>query len=128
MATYRELLDKLLSMSQDQLDSEIKVFPVGYTDSDAAMLLNYQTLPQVLEITKASRDIYYFAPSDEDGEWCEPGMCDFAEDEIRDMGIAEDEDYTLVCHKGETILKIRDGIALANAEVSKAIDTGIMPL
>lgn len=40
MATYRELMDKLLSMSQDQLDSEIKVFPVGYTDSDAAMLLN----------------------------------------------------------------------------------------
>lgn len=128
MATYRDLLDKLLIMSQEQLDSEIKVIPLGYTDSDAQMLLDYRSIPQVLEIAKASRDIYHFAPSEEDGEWCEPGMCDFAEDEIRDMGIDKDEDYTLICHKGETIFKIRDGITLANAEVSKAIDTGIMPL
>ena len=74
MPTYRDLFEKLATLSPEQLDSEIKVIPVGYTDGEAAELMRYDILPQVIELAKASRDLYHFAPS-EDGEWCEPGVC-----------------------------------------------------
>lgn len=127
MPTYRDLYDKLATLSQEQLDSEIKVIPVGYTDNDAAALLRYDILPQVLELGKASRDLYHYAPSEEE-DWIEPGITDFSESEVQEMGIAEDEDYTLVCKKGEVIFRIKDNLAIAPSEASNVgnIDTSIL--
>lgn len=127
MATYRELFEKLGKLSQDQLDTEIKLFPVGYTDAEASTILNWQTVPQALELTKAVRDIYYYRPSEEDSEWAEPGVADYSEQEIKDLGINEDPDYTLVCHKGEIIFKIKDNVVVMSA-ADVAPDTSIMPL
>lgn len=129
MPTYRDLFEKLATLSPEQLDSEIKIIPAGYTDGEAAELMRYDILPQVLELAKASRDLYHFAPS-EDGEWCEPGVCDFSSDEIKDMGIDQDEDYVLLCKKGELIFKLKDNIAFAPAGSEAKVgdlNTGIMP-
>lgn len=131
MPTYRDLLEKLGTLSYEQLDMEIKIFPLGYTDSDVKRLLSCDVLPQVLELGKAPRDIYYFSPSDtEDADWIEPGLCDFADDEIKEMGIDQDEDYKLVCKKGEVIFKFKDNIMLMPEEESKIgnLDTSILHL
>lgn len=128
MPTYRDLYDKLAALSPEQLDSEIKIIPVGFTDSDAAAILRYDIIPEVLELAKAPRNLYHCKPSGEDAEWMEPSVCDFAEDEIKDMGIDEDPDYTLICRKGEMIFKIREGVELAPAEETHLgnLDTSIM--
>ena len=128
MPTYRDLYDKLAALNPEQLDSEIKIIPVGFTDSDAAAILRYDIIPEVLELAKAPRNLYHCKPSGEDAEWMEPSVCDFAEDEIKDMGIDEDPDYTLICRKGEMIFKIRDGVELAPAEEAHLgnLDTSIM--
>lgn len=128
MPTYRDLFEKLGQLTPEQLDSEIKVFPIGYTDSDAQAILNYRTIPQVLELTKAVRDLYHYKPSDEE-EWSVPGIMDFSDSEIKELGIEEDEDYTLVCKKGEVIFKLIDNIQLVE-EVPSDIgpDTSILPL
>ena len=128
MPTYRDLFEKLGQLTPEQLDSEIKVFPIGYTDSDAQAILTYRTIPQVLELTKAVRDLYHYKPSDEE-EWSVPGIMDFSDSEIKELGIEEDEDYTLVCKKGEVIFKLIDNIQLVE-EVPSDIgpDTSILPL
>ncbi len=128
MPTYRDLYDKLAALSPEQLDSEIKIIPVGFTDSDAAAILRYDIIPEVLELAKAPRNLYHCKPSGEDAEWMESSVCDFAEDEIKDMGIDEDPDYTLICRKGEMIFKIREGVELAPAEETHLgnLDTSIM--
>lgn len=130
MPTYRELYDKLATLSAEQLDSEIRIIPLGYTDSDAATILRYDLIPEVLEFSKVSRDIYYCKPSEEDAEWMEAGVVDFSEDEAKEMGIDQDEDYTLICKKGALILKIKDGIMLAPVEEAKVgnLDTSILHL
>lgn len=128
MPTYRELFEKLGQLSPEQLDSEIRIFPLGYTDADALAILNYQTIPHVLELTKAVRDMYHYKPSDEE-EWSVPGIMDFSESEIKELGIEEDEDYTLVCKKGEVIFKIKDNIQLMEEMPSDiGPDTSILPL
>ena len=128
MPTYRDLYDKLATLTPEQLDSEIKIIPVGFTDADAASILRYDIIPEVLEITKAPRDLYHCKPSGEDAEFMEPSICDFAEDEIKDMGIDEDPDYTLICHKGELIMRIREGVELIPSEETHIgnLDTSIM--
>ena len=128
MHTYRELFEKLGQLTPERLDSEIRIFPLGYTDADALAILNYQTIPHVLELTKAVRDMYHYKPSDEE-EWSVPGIMDFSESEIKELGIEEDEDYTLVCKKGEVIFKIKDNIQLMD-EIPSDIgpDTSILPL
>ena len=131
MPTYRDLLEKLGSLSHEQLDTEIKVIPLGYTDEVARKIINCENIPQVLELSKVSRDIYYYSPSDtEDAEWIEPGLCDFSEDEVKDLGIDQDEDYKLVCKKGEIIFKIRDNIMLVPEEAANFgnLDTSILHL
>ena len=131
MPTYRDLLEKLGALSHEQLDTEIKVIPLGYTDSDVKKLLSCDILPQVMELSKVSRDIYYFNPSDtEDAEWLEPGLCDFSEDEVKEMGIDQDKDYTLVCKKGEIIFKFKENITFIPEEEAKIgnLDTSILHL
>lgn len=130
MPTFRDLYDKLATLSPEQLDCEIKVIPVGFTDSDAAAILRYDVIPEVLEITKAPRDLYHCKPSGEDSEWMEPSICDFSEDEVKEMGIDTDPDYTLICHKGEMILKIKDGVEIIPSEEAHLgnLDTSIMKL
>lgn len=130
MPTFRDLYDKLATLSPEQLDCEIKVIPVGFTDSDAAAILRYDVIPEVLEITKAPRDLYHCKPSGEDSEWMEPSICDFSEDEVKEMEIDTDPDYTLICHKGEMILKIKDGVEIIPAEEAHLgnLDTSIMKL
>ena len=128
MPTYRELFEKLGQLTPEQLDSEIKVFPIGYTDADAQAILNYQTIPQVLELTKAVRDMYHYRPS-EDEEWTSAGIMDFSESEVKELGIEEDEDYTLVCKKGEVIFKLKDNIQIMEEMPSDiGPDTSILPL
>ena len=129
MPTYRELFEKLGKLTQEQLDSEIRVFPVGYTDADALAILNYQTIPQVLELTTAVRDLYYCKPSEDEEEWVASGVMDFSESEVKELGIAEDSDYTLICKKGEAIFKIKDNIQMV-PEMAADIgpDTSILPL
>lgn len=129
MPTFRDLYDKLASLSQEQLDCEIKVIPVGYTDGEAAELLTYDLIPQVLEISKASRNLYHCNPG-EDAEWMEAGIADFSEDEVKDMGIDQDEDYKLICRKGETFFKIKDNISVAPAMEARVgdLDTSILHL
>lgn len=131
MPTYRDLLNKLEALSQEQLDTEIKVIPLGYTDDIAAKLLTCNSIPQILELSKVSRDIFYYSPSDtEDADWIEPGLCDFSEDEVRDLGIDQDEDYNLVCKKGEVIFKFKDNIMIVPEEVARFgnLDTSILHL
>lgn len=127
--TYRELFDKLGSLNPNMLDSEIRVIPVGYTDADAQVLLRYETIPQVLELARTDRNIYRYTPSEE-GDWIVPGLCDFSDDEVAEMGIDQDNDYTLICKKGELIFKIKDGISILREEESKIgnLDTGILHL
>ena len=128
MPTYRELFEKLGQLTPEQLDSEIRIFPLGYTDADSLAILNYQTIPHVLELSKAVRDLYYYKPSDEE-EWASPGIMDFSESEVKELGIAEDDDYTLVCKKGEVIFKIKDNIQLMDEMPSDiGPDTSILPL
>lgn len=127
MATYRELFEKLGNLTQEQLDSEIRLFPLGYTDTEAQEILNWVSIPQVLELSKAVRDIYYYKPAEEDADFAEPGVADYSEQEVKDLGIDEDPDYTLVCKKGEVILKIKDNITVM-VEADVAPDTSIMPL
>ncbi|MCQ2179019.1 MAG: hypothetical protein MJY91_02810 [Bacteroidales bacterium] len=130
MPTFRDLYDKLATLNPEQLDCEIKVIPVGFTDSDAAAILRYDVIPEVLEITKAPRDLYHCKPSGEDSEWMEPSICDFSEDEVKEMEIDTDPDYTLICHKGEMILKIKDGVEIIPSEEAHLgnLDTSIMKL
>ena len=128
MPTYRELFEKLGQLSPEQLDTEIRVIPVGYTDADALAILNYQTIPQVLELSKAVRDLYYYRPS-EDEEWTTSGIMDFAESEVRELGIAEDPDYTLICKKGQIIFKIKDNIQIMEeTPIEMGPENGILPL
>ena len=121
MPTYRDLFEKLGQLTPEQLDSEIKVFPLGYTDAESLEILNYQTIPHVLELSKAVRDLYYYSPSsqeseeedggeEDDGGWVAPGIMDFSESEVTQLGIAEDPDYKLVCRKGEVFFKIKDNL------------------
>lgn len=131
MPTYRDLLDKLSAMSYEELDTEIKVIPLGYTDDIARKIVSCDTIPEVLELSKASRDIYYFSPSDtEDADWIEPGLCDFSDDEVKDLGIDQDEDYKLVCKKGEIIFKLKENIMLVPQEAANLgnLDTSILHL
>lgn len=129
MPTYRELYDKLANLSQEQLDSEIMIAPVGYTDNDAAALLRYDLIPQVLELTKASRHLYHCSPSD-DEEWMEAGVAEFSDDEIRDMEIDSDKDYTLMCKKGSIIFKIKDNMIAGPVEEARVgdLNTSILHL
>ena len=128
MPTYRELFEKLGQLSPEQLDSEIRVIPVGYTDADALAILNYQTIPQVLELSKAVRDLYHYRPSG-DEEWTTSGIMDFAESEVRELGIAEDPDYTLICKKGQIIFKIKDNIQIMEeTPIEMGPENGILPL
>ena len=128
MPTYRDLFEKLGKLSQEQLDSEIRIIPVGYTDADALAILNYQTIPHVLELTKAVRDLYYCKPSEEE-DWVASGVMDFSESEVQDLGIADDPDYALICKKGEIIFKIKDNIQLApEMPADVGLDTSILPL
>ncbi|MBQ9877311.1 MAG: hypothetical protein IK119_01925 [Bacteroidales bacterium] len=129
MPTYRELFEKLGQLTPEQLDSEIRVFPLGYTDADSMMILNYKSIPEVLELTKAVRDMYHYKPSDEDADWTMAGIMDFSESEVQELGIAEDSDYTLVCKKGEIIFKLKDNIQLVpEMPADVGLDTGILPL
>ena len=128
MPTYRELFEKLGQLTPEQLDSEIRIFPIGYTDADAHLILNYQTIPQVLELSKAVRDLYYCKPS-EDEEWIASGIMDFSESEVKELGIAEDPDYTLICKKGEVIFKLKDNIQIMQeTPVNMGPESGILPL
>ena len=138
MPTFRDLYDKLAQLSPEQLDTEIRVIPVGYTDNDAAELLAYPNIPYALKIDRAVNDIYYFQPKPEAGEdaddeegvdWLEASVADFSEEEVKEMGIADDPDYTLICRKGETFLRV-DGESLRRAvEVHLGnIDTSILHL
>ena len=124
-------MDKLSAMSYEELDTEIKVIPLGYTDDIARKIVSCDTIPEVLELSKASRDIYYFSPSDtEDADWIEPGLCDFSDDEVKDLGIDQDEDYKLVCKKGEIIFKLKENIMLVPQEAANLgnLDTSILHL
>lgn len=128
MPTYRDLFEKLGQLTPEQLDSEIKVFPIGYTDADSLAIINYMSIPQVLELTKAVRDLYHYRPS-EDEEFATPGIMDFSESEVKELGIAEDPDYTLVCQKGEVIFKLKDNIQLVEeTPADVGLDTSILPL
>ena len=128
MPTYRDLFEKLGQLTPEQLDSEIKVFPLGYTDADSLAIINYQSIPQVLELSKAVRDLYHYRPSEEEG-WASPGIMDFSESEVKELGIAEDPDYTLVCKKGEIIFKLKDNIQLVEEmPADVGLDTSILPL
>lgn len=129
MPTYRDLYDKLANLSQEQLDSEIMIVPVGYTDDDAASLLRYDLIPQVLELTKASRHLYHCSPSDGE-EWMEAGVAEFSDDEIRDLEIDADKDYTLLCKKGAIIFKIKDNMIAGPVEEAHVgdLDTSILHL
>ena len=131
MPTYRDLLDKLAALSHEQLDTEIKVIPLGYTEDIAKKMVTCESIPQILELSKVSRDIYYYSPSDtEDAEWIEPGLCDFSDDEVKELGIDQDEDYKLVCRKGEIIFKFKDNIMIVPEEAAKFgnLDTSILHL
>ncbi len=128
MPTYRDLFEKLGQLTPEQLDSEIKVFPIGYTDADSLAIINYMSIPQVLELTKAVRDLYHYRPSEEE-EYATPGIMDFSESEVQELGIAEDPDYTLVCKKGEVIFKLKDNIQLVDeTPADVGLDTSILPL
>lgn len=128
MPTYRDLFEKLGQLTPEQLDSEIKVFPIGYTDADSLAIINYMSIPQVLELTKAVRDLYHYRPSEEE-EFATPGIMDFSESEVKELGIAEDPDYTLVCQKGEVIFKLKDNIQLVEeTPADVGLDTSILPL
>lgn len=128
MPTYRELFEKLGQLTPEQLDSEIRVFPIGYTDADSLAIINYQSIPHVLELSKAVRDLYHYRPSEEE-EWASPGIMDFSESEVKELGIAEDSDYTLVCKKGEIIFKLKDNIQLVEEmPADVGLDTSILPL
>ena len=128
MPTYRDLFEKLGQLTPEQLDSEIKVFPLGYTDADSLAIINYQSIPQVLELSKAVRDLYHYRPSEEE-DWASPGIMDFSESEVKELGIAEDPDYTLVCKKGEIIFKLKDNIQLVEEmPADVGLDTSILPL
>lgn len=128
MPTYRDLFEKLGQLTPEQLDSEIKVFPIGYTDADSLAIINYMSIPQVLELTKAVRDLYHYRPSEEE-EFATPGIMDFSESEVKELGIAEDPDYTLVCKKGEVIFKLKDNIQLVEeTPADVGLDTSILPL
>ena len=128
MPTYRDLFEKLGQLTPEQLDSEIKVFPIGYTDADSLAIINYMSIPQVLDLTKAVRDLYHYRPS-EDEEFATPGIMDFSESEVKELGIAEDPDYTLVCQKGEVIFKLKDNIQLVEeTPADVGLDTSILPL
>lgn len=128
MPTYRDLFEKLGQLTPEQLDSEIKVFPIGYTDADSLAIINYMSIPQVLELTKAVRDLYHYRPSEEE-EFATPGIMDFSESEVNELGIAEDPDYTLVCKKGEVIFKLKDNIQLVEeTPADVGLDTSILPL
>lgn len=128
MPTYRDLFEKLGQLTPEQLDSEIKVFPIGYTDADSLAIINYMSIPQVLELTKAVRDLYHYRPSEEE-EFATPGIMDFSESEVNELGIAEDPDYTLVCQKGEVIFKLKDNIQLVEeTPADVGLDTSILPL
>lgn len=128
MPTYRDLFEKLGQLTPEQLDSEIKVFPLGYTDADSLAIINYQSIPQVLELSKAVRDLYHYKPSEEE-DWASPGIMDFSESEVKELGIAEDPDYTLVCKKGEIIFKLKDNIQLVEEmPADVGLDTSILPL
>ncbi|MDO5442895.1 MAG: hypothetical protein Q4G10_04435 [Bacteroidia bacterium] len=116
MPTYRDLFEKLGTLSPDQLDSEIKIITAGYPDETADSLLNAETIPHFLELTKAARDYYHYTPSGED-TFEEAGVVDFSADEVKELGIDTDEDYKLICKKGEIILKLKDNIYMgANPE------------
>ena len=128
MPTYRDLFEKLGQLTPEQLDSEIKVFPLGYTDANSLAIINYQSIPQVLELSKAVRDLYHYKPSEEE-DWASPGIMDFSESEVKELGIAEDPDYTLVCKKGEIIFKLKDNIQLVEEmPADVGLDTSILPL
>ena len=128
MPTYRDLFEKLGQLTPEQLDSEIKVFPLGYTDADSLAIINYQSIPQVLELSKAVRDLYHYRPSEKE-DWASPGIMDFSESEVKELGIAEDPDYTLVCKKGEIIFKLKDNIQLVEEmPADVGLDTSILPL
>jgi len=108
MPTYRDLLDKLSTLSSEQLDQDIKIVPLGYTDDLAHSILRYRFIPGVLELTKASRSIYHYSANEE--SFMESGVADFSDDEIKDLEIDKDRDYHLICKKGEVFFKIKDNV------------------
>ena len=127
MPTFRDLFDKLAELTPEQLDTEIKVFPVGYTDSDAAAIINYGSIPDVLQLAKASQDIYHYRSGEED--WMSSGIAEFSRSEAEEMDIDNDEDYVLVARKGQIFFKVRDGIELVEVtQADMGIDTGILHL
>ena len=135
MPTFRDLYDKLATLSPEQLDTEIKVIPVGYTDSDAAEILSYPNIPYALKIDKAVNDIYYYKPRPEEGDdedsadWLEASIADFSEEEVKDLGIAEDDEYTLICRKGQVFLKVDADALRSSIEAHFGnLDTSILHL
>jgi len=130
MPTYRDILDKLSQMSSEQLDTEVRIIPVGFTDNDAAELLKYPTIPYALKLDKAASDIYYYKPSDNsEDDFQEPGIVDFSEEETRELGIADDPDYTLICRKGTTFLRVSEDKLRSAVETRVGnLDTRIMQI
>lgn len=134
MPTYRDLFEKLGQLTPDQLDQEIKIIPAGFTDSEANEALAWWNIPYALKLTKADYDLYHYNPKsdvDEDGEenFMEPGIADLSEEEIKELGIQDDEEYTLVCKKGDIYFKVLEDTAKISLEAHIGnLDTSILHL
>lgn len=127
MPTFRDLYERLAKLTPEQLDCEIKIIPVGYSDEDVAAHLNYINIPDKVKIAVADCDIYHYEPGPD--SWMDAGVGDLTDDDIKEMGIAEDEEYTLICHKGETYLRVTASLEKDIAEAHLGnLDTSILHL
>lgn len=128
MPTYRDLFEKLGTLTQEQLDSDIRIITAGYPDAQAAGLLSNDLIPEVLELARTERDCYHYTPSEEGFE--EAGVVDFSDNEIKEMGIDEDEDYQLICKKGTVVFRLKNNIYIGpDPEVHVGnLDTSILHL
>lgn len=127
MPTFRDLYEKLSKLSPEQLDSEIKIIPVGYSDDDVVALLNYHNIPDRVKLAVADCDIYHYQPGPD--SWMDAGVGDLTEDDIKEMGIEEDEEYTRICRKGEVYLRVLQSLDrdIVEAHVGN-LDTSIIHL
>ena len=132
MPTYRDLFEKLGQLTPDQLDQEIKIIPAGFTDNEANETMAWWNIPYALKLVKADYDLYHYSPKPEEGDeenFMEAGVADLSEDEINELGVKDDDEYTLVCRKGEMYFKVLEDTTKFSIEAHLGdLDTSILHL
>lgn len=105
MTTYRDLLEKLMKMNDNQLDSEIKFLPVGWSDYDVPSL-EISDIASSFELVFAEEDVVYAEYSSD--SYMESGYSDYLSFEGQEEEKEEGQVNTLVVKKGYPYFGLTD--------------------